>query len=123
MMKEFGVELELYEKEWLASEGGTKEILKSFNEFYTNQIDTSCSDYARPVSLVSADFGKIYISKKSEAIFEPKEGDIVDRVDPAPHENFYKARIGDVNAFKKGNWPLRIIIRDNKQFFFPKIEY
>lgn len=64
---------------------------------------------------------KYYIALESEAIFEPREGDIVDRDDPIPHQRPYKATLGDTKAFRHGNWSLRIMEREGKLFFMPTI--
>lgn len=88
-------------------------------------VDFNPQEYADNVDLWLSGYNgrtKIYVENESEHILEPKEGDIVDRVDPTPHNNFYKATLGDVNAFKTGNWNLRIIMRDNKQFFQAEVE-
>lgn len=68
-------------------------------------------------------YHKFYVSVKSKHIFKPLQKDIVDRCDPVPHNNFYKANIGDLKAVSNGDLELIIIMRDRKQFFMPEVEY
>lgn len=91
MKKEFGVELMTERKNKL----GRKGIL--------NYID----------DLVYQDFDgeKIYVASESEHIFEPKEGDY------GFHEieGFYMFRED------RYDWDMKIIMRNNKQFFMPEL--
>lgn len=106
MMVEFGVEF-VYENE----DGIVN--LQNLELFAVFDIKSLIDDFKN--------FGKIYVAKESEYIFEPKEGDY----------GIIKGRIGNsFSRFHQDDWVSHanigilpsIIMRDVKQFFMPEQE-
>lgn len=119
MIKEFGVEFETYHQSKI---DGRPFFFKKFNDMWVNNVNIDDGDgsvrlvdllYCKDESKTRVN-DKIYVSKESEHIFDPEEGDLtlLDKKEPCfayKHSLIHKHRMS-------------IIARDNKQFFMPEVE-
>ena len=132
MMKEFGVEFETYHQSKI---DGRPFFFKKFNDMWVNNVNIDDGDgsvrlvdllYCKDESKTRVN-DKIYVSKESEHIFEPKEGDIgIERnlhsVDTCYFGGKYWAYENEERRSTPHQQRVKIILREGKQFFMPEVE-
>jgi hypothetical protein len=71
------------------------------------------------------EYGIYYVAKRSEAIFEPKEGDMITHMDNQEGDlegGGYILEKGDIHCNWLEQFFDKIIMRDNKHFFMPEVK-
>lgn len=138
MMKEFGVEFETYHQSKI---DGRPFFFKKFNDMWVNNVNIDDGDgsvrlvdllYCKDESKTRVN-DKIYVSKESEHIFEPKENDVDNEGYIYGKTNIINTMTGEFdyvvegwikcvdNCYHQKNFS-KTYIRDNKPFFMAEVE-
>lgn len=97
-------------------------------EFDVRLVDYNIIMNAEAVDIARHYLGRIYISPESEHIFEPKGGDLLEiwyQDEMSKLDKIYnKNQANKIIARKKSGRieDLKIIMHNNKHFFYPEIE-
>lgn len=122
MMKNFGVEFEIPNEDFEDNDDGFAEPYFDFRLWEIESPET-----INTLLDVLDCGGRIYVALESEAIFEPKEGDIgIERnlhsVDTCYFGGKYWAYENEERRSTPHQQRVKIILREGKQFFMPEVE-
>ena len=127
MMKEFGVEFETYHQSKI---DGRPFFFKKFNDMWVNNVGIDDGDgsvrlvdllYCKDESKTRVN-DKIYVSKESEHIFEPKTNDIFSYKMFGRVATYILPENQDGKEWAKEASEIKIIMRDDKEFFMAEVE-